>query len=277
MATSHSHKNLIQQHRMRSYRLFSSSTANNDLDSSTTLPNSSSTITPFITNTTVSKQKNDFFLQIQQARQLYKPSYPKCSVILTNLQSATNIGRILRNCLAFNVFEVLVVGKKDFKQKLHQADRGAKHFLSFQYFPTLTLLNEYLHPNTSFTQIENEKKEEFEVEKKKESVRIIGVEISDESIPLHKLPIKDVDHTVFMFGNEGTGLSEKQRSICDGFVYIPQYAFAGMGSINVACASAIVLHHFASHAEYTETKRQGEKFLITPELSENTETTLNQD
>lgn len=47
------------------------------------------------------------------------------------------------------------------------------------------------------------------------------------------------DSTAFIFGNEGGGLSDRQKSICDGFVYIPQYASSGMASINVACASAI--------------------------------------
>ena len=47
-----------------------------------------------------------------------------------------------------------------------------------------------------------------------------------------------------MFGNEGGGLSLRQRKACDLFVYIPQYAAGGMASINVACASAVVLQVF---------------------------------
>ena len=59
----------------------------------------------------------------------------------------------------------------------------------------------------------------------------------------------------------GGGLSERQRSVCDKFTYIPQYARGGMASINVACASAVVLQTFAIWANYRETQRLGEKFV----------------
>jgi len=50
--------------------------------------------------------------------------------------------------------------------------------------------------------------------------------------------------TAFMLGNEGQGLSTKQMSLCDRFVYIPQHG-CGTASLNVAVACSIVLHHFA--------------------------------
>lgn len=48
---------------------------------------------------------------------------PKCYVIISNLQSGSNIGSICRNALAFNVHEVIVVGRKGFRDKMRQADR----------------------------------------------------------------------------------------------------------------------------------------------------------
>lgn len=42
---------------------------------------------------------------------------------------------------------------------------------------------------------------------------------------------------------------------------LPQYASGGMASINVACASAIILQTFAHWANYPETQRVGEKFI----------------
>lgn len=59
----------------------------------------------------------------------------------------------------------------------------------------------------------------------------------------------------------GGGLSERQRNVCDTFTYIPQYASGGMASINVACASAVVLQTFAVWANFGETQRIGEKFV----------------
>lgn len=170
---------------------------------------------------------------------------PRVSVILTNIQSGNNIGRICRNCLAFNISEVIVVGKKGYNGKMRGADQGARVHLNFKHFVTLEEVQAYLRAiNTE----------------------IIGVEIDNRSVSLSQKPFRG--HTAFIFGNEGSGLSEKQRSICDSFVYIPQFA-EGMASINVACASAVILYTFADWAKYPETSRNENKFTVqaTPNYS----------
>ena len=50
----------------------------------------------------------------------------------------------------------------------------------------------------------------------------------------------------------------EQKAICDGFVYIRQHG-PGTASLNVAVASALVMHHFALWAGYEERAREGEK------------------
>ena len=63
---------------------------------------------------------------------------------------------------------------------------------------------------------------------------------------------------------QGDGMSEKQKSFCDQFVYIPQYG-NGTHSLNVGVAAAIVLHRFASWARFRELAREPDnhsKFLI---------------
>ena len=60
---------------------------------------------------------------------------------------------------------------------------------------------------------------------------------------------------------QGAGLSPKQISLCDDFVYIAQYG-AGTASLNVSTAAAIVLHHFALWAAYPEQGRDGQKFVV---------------
>lgn len=89
-------------------------------------------------------------------------------------------------------------------------------------------------------------------------------------------------NSAFLFGNEGTGMSIKQRNVAEHMVHIPQFASSSpfsstssissttdssssssegtMASINVACASAIVLFQFATWAGYEEGTIQGEKF-----------------
>lgn len=168
------------------------------------------------------------------------PSAPRLSVILSNIQSGNNIGRICRNCLAFNASQVIVVGRGDFAGKMRSSDRGAFQRLHFEHCPSLTDAQTML---------------------KSQGATILGVEICDASLPINGDPPPFAQHTAFMFGNEAGGLSPKQRDICDGFVYIPQYAPGGMASINVACASAITLYSFATWAKYPETIRKGEKFV----------------
>lgn len=188
-----------------------------------------------ILNSNKFKSKNNFKLELSSEVELNKP---KCYVLLNNIQSGSNIGKICRNCLAFNVHEVLIIGKKDFKSKMRQADRGSKERLTFKNFLTILDAKEYL---------------------KSKNCTILGVEIMNKSISITKNPF--YTDTAFIFGNEGGGLSDKQKSICDGFVYIPQYAKEGMASINVACASAIILQHFANWANYKESEILLEKFL----------------
>lgn len=161
---------------------------------------------------------------------------PKSFVILSNLQSGKNIGTICRNCLSFNVKEVVVVGRSSYVGKMRNADRGAKANLNFKNFPSTDDAETYLRSL---------------------GVEIIGVEIMDSAIPIMEMSYNR--DTAFVFGNEGTGLSERQRRMCDRFVYIPQYSNA-MASINVACASAIVLQHFAYNVGMTPEKIVGEKF-----------------
>ena len=83
-------------------------------------------------------------------------------ILLSNLQSGSNIGSICRNALAFGVSEVIVIGRKDFKvvmsiiptrshhiiisysmvnistfqSKMRGSDRGAKLRQKFSQFPS---------------------------------------------------------------------------------------------------------------------------------------------
>lgn len=169
-------------------------------------------------------------------------STPKSWVILSNLQSGSNIGSICRNCLSFGVSEVIVVGRSNYKGKMRQADRGAKELLKFKVFSNTGEAISYL------------KGPEIDAE-------VIGLEIMKKSESLTTFQYSAGRNVAFIFGNEGKGLSDKQRSVCDRFCYIPQFSF-GMASINVSCCSAIVLHHFATAMGYKEAEITGEKFSL---------------
>ena len=69
---------------------------------------------------------------------------PKCYVVLSNIQSGSNVGSICRNALAFNVDEVIVVGRRNFRDKMRQADRGAKVRQKFVHFNSVAEAQTYL-------------------------------------------------------------------------------------------------------------------------------------
>lgn len=162
---------------------------------------------------------------------------PKFFIVVNNLQSGSNIGSICRNALAFNAHEVITVGRKGLPS-MHHADKGSRFKVKFTHFPTTKEASVYLKETHNCT--------------------VFGVEITADSTPVTKQPFRR--SSAFVFGNEGGGLSKGQREICDQYIYIPQYS-TGMASINVACASAIIMHNFAVWAMFSESEIVGEKFL----------------
>lgn len=58
-------------------------------------------------------------------------------------------------------------------------------------------------------------------------------------------------------------MNERQLSLCDHFVYIPQFS-KGTASLNVNVAASIVMHHFSTWAGYEEAPREEDraKFVV---------------
>ena len=46
-----------------------------------------------------------------------------------------------------------------------------------------------------------------------------------------------------MLGNEGMGLNQRQKELCDQYVFIEQYSNK-TGSLNVSIAASIIFYHF---------------------------------
>lgn len=102
-------------------------------------------------------------------------------LLLSNLQSGSNIGSICRNALAFNVSEVVIVGRKELKMR--QADRGARSRLRFSYFVSLAEAAAYLRTERQCS--------------------IVGIEICAEAVSLMTFPFEQARNYAFVFGNEG--------------------------------------------------------------------------
>ncbi|XP_053991217.1 23S rRNA (guanosine(2553)-2'-O)-methyltransferase RlmP-like isoform X2 [Hylaeus volcanicus] len=142
-----------------------------------------------------------------------KISRPQSYLILNNIGKKNNFGLLLRSAAAFGIEQVYIVGEKKMKTFGHK----------------LTVCESFDHVRRCLG----------------DKVKVCGIEINETAKPVSCHPFSG--STAFMLGNEGTGMSEKQVTFCDEFVYIPQYSCA-TASLNVAIAGSIVFHHFASNA-----------------------------
>lgn len=73
------------------------------------------------------------------------------------------------------------------------------------------------------------------------SVRLVGIEIMPQAKSILNDPFQEGVCVAFMPGNEGDGLSNRQKEMCDEYVYIPQRG-NGTASLNVTVATTLVLH-----------------------------------
>ena len=156
-------------------------------------------------------------------------------LILHNIAKGSNFGFLIRTANAFGA-EVIVVGRKHFSR------RGANAKTRYTRMHRFYTLQEAVE----FTRARG--------------CQICGVEIAPDALPVTKRPFER--STAFMVGNEGEGLSPKQMEMCDKLIYVPQHGTAV--SLNVNVAGAIVLHHFAQWAEFTEAPRAGHQFQGPP-------------
>lgn len=159
----------------------------------------------------------------------------KSSIVLFNISKSNNFGEIIRTADALGVSEILIVGRKRFTKYGHfgtDDSRKRKHFF------TLDAAADYLHG---------------------QEYKMIGLEIGSDSTPIENHPFHG--NVAFLPGNEGTGLTENQKGICDELVYIKQF---GQGaSLNVNVATGIVLHHFSIWANYRANQINEQKFVAT--------------
>ena len=147
-----------------------------------------------------------------------------------------NLGMIMRSCAAFGCAKILVAGRKKTLQTF--GAKGTKKYVTLEYFDSLKHVRDYCV---------------------KRGIKLCGVEIMDEAKPVHEHPFEGP--TAFLLGTEGAGLSKKEMSYCDSFVYISHYG-NGTASLNVSVAASIVFHQFALWAKYVERGREGHKYII---------------
>jgi len=137
-------------------------------------------------------------------------------VAIENLQHDFNIGSIVRSANAFNAAGVHIIGRR------HWNKRGA--------MATDKYLEVYHHDSP----------EKFGEWCKLNQLSIVGVDNVVGSVELHSADLPE--NVVLVFGQEGPGLSESLRNICEYLVAIEQ--FGSTRSVNVGAAAAIVMYEW---------------------------------
>ncbi len=131
----------------------------------------------------------------------------KFVLLLFNIQKNTNLGNLIRTANAFGVFEICVVGKRKYSS---YGSQQTKSETNFRHFYQINDAHTYYN-NIGFD--------------------FVGVEIARNALSINEnIFYKD---TVFIMGNETSGISKETLEKCDYCVFIPQ--FGAGASINVNC------------------------------------------
>jgi tRNA G18 (ribose-2'-O)-methylase SpoU len=135
-------------------------------------------------------------------------------VAIENWQHDFNIGTIVRTANAFLAKEVHIVGNRRWNRRGAMVTDRYQHI---RHHATAADLAEYLH---------------------EQGAVLLGIDNLPGSHPIEtfELPQK----CCLLFGQEGPGLSEGAREVCDGTFSIAQ--FGSTRSINASAAAAIAMH-----------------------------------
>eukprot|EP00897_Mesotaenium_endlicherianum_P007096 jgi/Mesen1/6414/ME000329S05577 len=101
---------------------------------------------------------------------------PECYVIVHNVTKRHNLGTLARSATAFNVTQMILVGRRDYNAF---GSHGSADHVSFRHFHTLPEARDFL---------------------KERGCDICGVEIVEGALPVHRHPFRG--STAFLLGNE---------------------------------------------------------------------------
>ena len=143
-------------------------------------------------------------------------------VAIENWQHDFNIGTIVRTANAFLAREVHIVGNRRWTRRGAMVTDRYQHLRHHEDAPALAA---YLH---------------------EQGVTLLGIDNLPGSQPVETITLpRDV---CLLFGQEGPGLSEGARAVCDGTFSIAQ--FGSTRSINASAAAAIAMHSWVrQHAD----------------------------
>jgi len=163
------------------------------------------------------KYKNDRFTQWSTElikKDLQSKSFPY-AVLMENFAGDFNIGTVIRSANAFNARAVYYLGQKHYDRR---GTVGTHHYTDVIHLKTRDQLLQL--------------KEEYEL-------------VALENTVPSAVTLVDAKYSrppLFVLGEEGIGITDETLSICDKFVYIPQYG--SVRSLNAAVAGSIIMNDF---------------------------------
>ncbi len=149
-------------------------------------------------------------------------------VAIENWQHDFNIGTIVRSANAFLAREVHIVGNKRWNRRGAMVTDRYQHV---RHHDDVAALVAHL------------------AEQPGEPVPLLGIDNLPGSQHLETMAVPR--RVCFLFGQEGPGLSEQARGLCDGTFSIAQ--FGSTRSINASAAAAIAMHAWVrAHADLSD-------------------------
>jgi tRNA G18 (ribose-2'-O)-methylase SpoU len=141
-------------------------------------------------------------------------------LVSENVTNAPNIGSLLRISDAFGIQKLILCGENiPLGRKMTKTSRATEKSVNFELKPSaLEVVQAY----------------------KKEGFKIIALEITSQSTPIHLKSFSINDKIALVIGDENFGISESILNISDSVVHIEMYG--QNSSMNVVQATNIALY-----------------------------------
>lgn len=146
-------------------------------------------------------------------------------VVCDNIITPENVGMIFRQCEAMAV-EKLILGGKTPDPTSEKALRAARSTIKKVNYECIVSTSEYLEGLKS------------------DGYRVIGLEITNNSMPVQSTNFQAWSKIVLVIGSESYGIGEEVLKVIDQNVHIPMYGVNS--SMNVVQALAIALYEITN-------------------------------
>lgn len=153
------------------------------------------------------------------------------TVVLDNIRSMNNVGSVFRSSDAFAIEHVILCGitAQPPHREIHKTAIGAENTVPWTHFSdTLSALEKL----------------------KEEGYQLIGIEQTDQSIPLDQFQPDTTKKYALVLGNEVFGISDDAINVIDHCIEIPQ--FGTKHSLNISVATGVVLWDFTQKLGFAE-------------------------